>query len=58
MDDELCGDKFEIDSVNIMAWGKEEPVLRREGFTLACTLRRDHTPNNVHSDGVTTWRDV
>jgi len=55
MEDEPCGATFEIDSVDLMQWGNDNPIRKIEGVTLVCSRPLNHTPRNRHSDGVTDW---
>lgn len=56
IDQEPCGEEFEIDAVDLMAWGKEQPISTIEGVTLVCSLPAGHQPDDIHSDGVNDWR--
>ena len=56
-DEEPCGDEFEVEPVDIIAWGQKEPIATREPITLRCSLPTGHQPDDIHSDGVTDWRD-
>lgn len=55
MSEELCGHEFVIDAQDIM--GGWPPVVIREipAVTLVCSLPSEHSPRNVHSDGVNEW---
>jgi hypothetical protein len=55
-DEEPCGETFQIDAVDIIAWGSDTPVATYEGVTLTCSLPAGHQPNDRHSDGVNDWR--
>ena len=55
-DQEPCGEEFEIDAVDIIAWGSDTPIATHEGVTLRCSLGHGHQPDDLHSDGVTDWR--
>jgi hypothetical protein len=56
MTEEPCDETFDIDSVDIIAWGSDIPIATYEGVTLRCSLGAGHIPTDLHSDGVTDWR--
>jgi hypothetical protein len=56
MDDEgICGETFEIDSYDLVGDWPPRKIRTLEGATLVCSRPLNHTPANVHSDGVTDW---
>jgi hypothetical protein len=56
-DEEPCGETFTIGGVDIIAWpGKV--VQAYPDVELMCSLPRDHTPRNKHSDGVHDWIEL
>ena len=46
-DDEPCDETFEIESVDIMAWGSDTPIGTTEGATLRCSLPANHQPDDI-----------
>jgi hypothetical protein len=53
MDDAACGEEFQIDAVDVV--GDDRSRETREGVTLVCSRPLNHTPRELHSDGVTDW---
>lgn len=54
MDTEECGVEYR-DTIELKAWGEEDPVRTIEIDT-HCSLPRNHTPRDRHSDGEIDWK--
>jgi len=52
MDEQPCGEQFEIEAVDIVAGRREREVT---GTVLVCSKSWGHVPSWTHSDGITDW---